>query len=266
MSETIFDRIQVSTKALNIDPYASGLAAYVDEEKLSAESLEAVCKVLEFLQQKKYESIVNTLLRMSRLPLKEPKTFDGFDFGHVRGKQVEHLKNLPSLAALYAHRNLAFIGPQGVGKTHLAMAYGRECCKKGMKAYFLKATELNQKFMDAIKYGREGSAINGLVKPSCLIIDEIGRCVFNRDATRMFFDMVDRRYNKDGPNTMIFTSNVSPDKWGEFFSEDSSLLCALDRIFDNATVFMMKGNSYRGKKLETIAIETGRQPVLATQK
>ena len=74
----------------------------------------------------------------------------------------------------------------------------------------------------------------------------------------MFFDMVDRRHNKEGPNTMIFTSNMSPNKWGEFFSEDSSLLCALDRIFDNAPVFMMKGNSYRGKRLETRAIETGR--------
>ena len=139
------------------------------------------------------------------------------------------------------------------------MAYGRECCNRGLKTYFLKATELNQKLMDAIKYGREGSTINGLVKPSCLIIDEIGRCVFNRECTRMFFDMVDRRYNKDGPNTMIFTSNRTPDKWGEFFDEDSSLLCALDRIFDDATVFMMKGESYRGKKLETVAIETGRQ-------
>ena len=70
--------------------------------------------------------------------------------------------------------------------------------------------------------------------------------------------MVDRRYNKEGPSTMIFTSNKSPDKWNEYFSEDSSLLCALDHIFDDATVFMIKGDSYRGKKLETIAIETGR--------
>ena len=127
-----------------------------------------------------------------------------------------------------------------------------------MKTYFLKATELNQKFVDAVKYGREGSTVNGLVKPTCLIIDEIGRCVFNKESTRMFFDMIDRRYNKEGPNIMIFTSNRGPDKWSEYFSEDSSLLCALDRIFDDATVFMMKGDSYRGKKLETIAIETGR--------
>ena len=65
---------------------------------------------------------------------------------------------------------------------------------------------------------------------------------------------------------MIFTSNMSPNKWGEFFSEDSSLLCALDRIFDDATVFMMKGNSYRGKRLETIAIETGRLKPGVTRK
>ena len=174
--------------------------------------------------------IIQTLLKMSRLPLKEPKTFDSFDFSHVHGKQVDALKNLPALTAVYAKKNLAFIGPQGVGKTHLAMAYGRE-----------------------------GSAVNSLVKPSCLIIDEIGRCVFNKESTRMFFDMIDRRYNKEGPNIIIFTSNKGPDKWGEFFSEDSSLLCALDRIFYDATVFMMKGDSYRGKKLETIAIETGRK-------
>ena len=82
-------------------------------------------------------------------------------------------------------------------------------------------------------------------------------CVFNKESTRMFFDMVDRRYNKEGPNTMILTSNTSPNKWGEFFGEDSSLLCSLDRIFDDATVFMMKGSSYRGKRQETIALETG---------
>ena len=74
----------------------------------------------------------------------------------------------------------------------------------------------------------------------------------------MFFDMIDRRYNKEDPNTMIFTSNRSPDKWSEFFSEDPTLLCALGRLFDEATVFMMKGESYRGKGLETVAIETGR--------
>ena len=254
----VFSRINADIDSLKIGAYTSGLMTLLDSESMSPEQLESVAIVFDHLRKQKEEAIRNTLLKMSRLPLKEPKTFDNFDFNNVHGKQIEALKNLPALTAVNAGRNLAFIGPQGVGKTHLAMAYGRECCIRGMKTYFLKATELNQRLSDAVKYGRESSTINGLVKPSCLIIDEIGRCVFNRESTRMFFDMVDRRYNKEGPKTIIFTSNLNPSKWGEFFSEDSSLLCALDRIFDEATVFMMKGDSYRGRHLETIAVETGR--------
>ena len=88
-----------------------------------------------------------------------------------------------------------------------------------------------------------GSTTNGLVKPSCLIIDEMGRCKFDKENTRIFFDVIDRRASKEGPNCMIFTSNKSPSQWKEDFDEDDTLLCALDRIFDNAIVYMMDGKA-----------------------
>lgn len=257
MNESVFERIQACAAYLGIDVYTQELALFMENNNFSETDLLAIQETFEYLQERKQESIVATLLRMSRLPLKEPKTFEGFDFSLVKGKNADALRGISTLAALHAHKNLAFIGPQGVGKTHLAMAFGRECCLNGYKTYFLKATELNQRLTDARKFGHESSTINGLVKPSCLIIDEVGRCIFSKENTRMFFDVIDRRYNKEGPNTMILTSNIGPDKWSEFFSDDSSLLCSLDRIFDTATVFMMKGQSYRGRKCETIAIETG---------
>ena len=260
----VFSRLTADIESLKISAYTNGLWDLLDSKAMSADQLEAIALVFDHLRFEKEETIRNTLLKMSRLPLKEPKTFKGFDFSQVKGKQVEALKNLPSLTAVNAGRNLAFIGPQGVGKTHLAMAYGRECCLHGLKTYFMKATELNQRLTDAVKYGRESSTINGLVKPSCLIIDEIGRCVFNKEATRMFFDMVDRRYNKEGPNTMIFTSNMQPDAWSEYFAEGSSLLCSLDRIFDDASVFIIKGDSYRGKNLETFKLQAGNPPPQVT--
>jgi len=49
-----------------------------------------------------------------------------------------------------------------------------------------------------------------LAKPFCLIVDEVGGCVFDRARTDLFFDVIDRRYEKEGPNTMILTSNVAP--------------------------------------------------------
>jgi DNA replication protein DnaC len=73
--------------------------------------------------------------------------------------------------------------------------------------------------------------------------------------------MVDRRYNKEGAYNLVFTSNKSPSLWRENFNEDDALLCALDRIFDDATVFSIRGESFRGKRLETVALQTGHVPV-----
>lgn len=256
-SESVFEQIHDAAKFLGLDFETQEIARLATECGMSGESIEAVAGIFQYLRQKKSDTIVSTLLRMSRLPMKEPKTFENFDFSLFHGKKYEELRNVPSLSAVYARTNMAFIGPQGVGKTHLAMAIGRECCMRGLKAYFLKATELNQKLTDARKYGHEKTTVNSLVKPTCLIIDEVGRCTFDRENTRMFFDIVDRRYNKEGPNTIIFTSNMTPDKWSEFFTEESALLCALDRIFDDALVFMLRGNSYRGKNCRTVALTTG---------
>lgn len=165
------------------------------------------------------------------------------------------LRKLPALADLYAHRNIAFIGPEGIGKTHLAQAYGRACCMKGLRTYYLKASELRDRLSRAAERGSVQRGVAALVKPSCLIVDEIGRCRFDRACTDMFFDIVDRRYEKDGPSTVVLTSNMSPSDWKGSFTGEDALLCALDRLFDNASVFMMRGPSYRGRGLDTYSVE-----------
>ena len=81
---------------------------------------------------------------------------------------------------------------------------------------------------------------------------------FDKENTRSFFDLIDRRYNKEGNFNMIFTNNKSTALWREDFDEDATLLCALDCIFDDATVFMVRGESFRGKKLETVSLQTGK--------
>lgn len=168
VKDSAFETIGEAAAYLKLDLKAADMAALATRENWSEDHLQSVSDMFIFMKKQKEEKTVQTLLRMSRLPLREPKIFR---FSQVQGKEAEMLQNLSTLAALHGRRNLAFIGPQGVGKTHLAMAFGRACCENGYKAYFLKASELNQKLTDAIKYGHESSTINGLVKPSCLIID-----------------------------------------------------------------------------------------------
>lgn len=211
MPEDVYSTIMQCAETLNIAPYVEGIPRFILDNNLAEADLYNLAQVFIHMAERKNSAVIDTLLRMSRLPLKVPKSFENFDFSRIHGKNVEKLTALSSLAAIQAHCNLAFIGPPGVGKTHLAMAYGRACCEKGMKSYFLKASELNQKFTEARRMDRVGSTVNFLVKPSCLIIDEIGRCKFDKENTHLFFDLIDRRYGKEGPNCMIFTSNKQPD-------------------------------------------------------
>ncbi len=64
--------------------------------------------------------------------------------------------------------------------------------------------------------------------------------------------------DKDGAFNIVFASNKNPSLWRSNFNEDDALLCSLDRIFDDATVFNIKGDSYRGKRLETVSLQAGR--------
>ena len=259
------ESIGSASRFLRLDFTAQEMGTYAIDHELNPESVQDIALLFQYLGKKKQQSIIEMMLRLSRLPLKEPKTFDNFDFDRFHGRQADELYDLQTLSALQARRNLAFIGPQGVGKTHLAMAFGRKCCQEGYKTYFLKASELNQKLLDARKYGHESRVINTMVKPSCLIIDEVGYCNFDKENTRMFFDIVDRRYSKDAPNTMIITSNMEPDKWVTFFSDEPALKCAMDRFFDNALLISMKGQSYRGRSRRKIEVTTGESsPALTT--
>lgn len=138
------------------------------------------------------------------------------------------------------------------------------CRRTGLtrsRARTVRAHGLRDRFQKAVQRGNTSRVVSSLVKPSCLIVDEVGRCVYDRPCTDLFFDVVDRRYEKEGPNAMVLTSNIAPSGWDEFFTGDDTLLCALDRLFDKASVFVMRGPSYRGRELDTYSVEAVPQAV-----
>lgn len=252
----LYGRISERAASFGISMCAEEIAELAVRGDMGESELAALEEVFSYLADKHHNQVISTLLRLSRLPLKVPKTFENFDFGRIRGKDAGALRKLPALSNLHARKNIAFIGPGGIGKTHLAQAYGRECCLNCHKTYYLKANELRDKLRKAADSGSTSRVVSTLVRPTCLIVDEVGRCTFDKECTDLFFDVIDRRYEKDCPNTLILTSNTPVNNWDEFFTGDETLLCALDRIFDRATVFMMKGASFRGSELETFSVES----------
>lgn len=114
MTNSLFEAVVHATRVLTkYGLTVEELAAVVEQNDMSDAEVLAVSKVFDCLLTKQEISTVNFMLRTSRLPMKVPKTFDNFDFSRITGKNVERLRSLPTLSALYARKNLAFIGRPG---------------------------------------------------------------------------------------------------------------------------------------------------------
>ena len=78
-----------------------------------------------------------------------------------------------------------------------------------------------------------------------LIVDEIGYLPLNREQANLFFQIVERRYER---GAMILTSNLSFGSWDSAFAGDSVLTAAiLDRVLHHSTIVSINGESFRLK-------------------
>lgn len=110
MTNSLFEAVVHATRVLTkYGLTVEELAAVVEQNDMSDAEVLAVSKVFDCLLTKQEISTVNFMLRTSRLPMKVPKTFDNFDFSRITGKNVERLRSLPTLSALYARKNLRFL-------------------------------------------------------------------------------------------------------------------------------------------------------------
>lgn len=105
MTNSLFEAVVHATRVLTkYGLTVEELAAVVEQNDMSDAEVLAVSKVFDCLLTKQEISTVNFMLRTSRLPMKVPKTFDNFDFSRITGKNVERLRSLPTLSALYARK------------------------------------------------------------------------------------------------------------------------------------------------------------------
>ena len=124
MYESIFDEIHKNAEYLGLSLKSNEIAAFISSERMSENDMEAIRKVFKYLQEKKYETTVDFLLRTSKLPGKEPKTFDNFDFSRIQGKDSPEVTALKELPQLYARKNVGFIGNTKYGCWENAPRYG----------------------------------------------------------------------------------------------------------------------------------------------
>jgi len=142
-------------------------------------------------------------------------------------------------------RERLFWGPPGVGKTHLAIALGREAVKKGYSVLFLSASGLVNLLEKAKKESTLNEKMAQLSKPQLLIIDEVGYLPISTENANLFFRIVSRRYER---KSIILTSNRSINNRGVIFGDPTVATVILDRLLHHCTPVTIMGDSYRLKQ------------------
>ncbi len=123
---------QERLKTLRMSESAQYLPMLVKEAEMHDKSyLGFLNSILEYEQKRREEKLLERRLKWAAFP--SHKTLDEFNLDEQRSlsrKQLNQLKELTWIEQLY---NIIFLGPPGVGKTHLAIGLGLEAIHQGYR-------------------------------------------------------------------------------------------------------------------------------------
>lgn len=204
--------------------------------------IDTLIKLTNYEIDVREQNMVQSMVKVGAFPhLKEIKDFD-FSFQPTINPQ--QILDLATLRFIETNENIIFLGPSGVGKTHLATAIGIAAAKKRTSTYFIKCHDLIQNLKRARLENRLESRLKHYTKYRLLLIDEIGYLPIDAEDAKLFFQLIDMRYEK---RSTILTTNVNFKSWDEIFQEPRLANAILDRILHHATVVSIVGPSYRLK-------------------
>jgi len=182
---------------------------------------------------------LKTALKTAGLPFE--KTIEEYDFGFHPNLDKRQIMTLFELDFIQQKQNIIFLGPPGVGKSHLAVSLAIKASHFGVSIYFTTMADLMVKLKQDAADNRIGKG-RSYLKSSLLIVDEVGYMPIDRKEAHLFFQFVCYRYEK---SSTIMTSNKSFSEWEEIFGDPVIATAILDRLLHHSHVINIKGNSYR---------------------
>ena len=241
MTDTlVLDRIEANLSRLRLPRTREILQ---DVIKLAEEQGKSYLAFLDDLLEEevaqKEQRRIEIALKISGLPF--IKSIDEFDFTFQPKLDRQKVISLFDLTFIRQKGNIIFLGPPGVGKTHLAVSLAIKACQAGISIYFTNMEELIKKLKKDHDARRPGKG-RSYYKSSLVIVDEVGYTPINREECNLFFRFIANRYEKA---STIITSNKAFSDWTELFHDPVIVTAILDRLLHHSTVINIRGNSYR---------------------
>lgn len=201
---------------------------------------------LEMLMEDELQRRANKKLitRVTRARFEEVKTFEGFDFAFNPSIPAQQIKDLATCQFIERKEPVLICGPTGVGKSHLAQALGHAACRRGYDVLFTSAAKLLQQLNGGRADGSYDRRLQSFVRPDLLIIDDFGLKPLRPPAPEDFYDVINERYER---GATLVTSNRALNEWPQLFGDPLLASAGLDRLFHNAHVLVITGDSFRAR-------------------
>jgi DNA replication protein DnaC len=132
---------------------------------------EYLYKVLQNQVLVRVDNSINAKIKKSKFPF--IKSIEEFDFSFQPKLEEKLLRELCNLNFLSESKNIIFIGPPGVGKTHLSVSIGLKAAQARKRVLFFTAEDLINELISAEMSRRLQEYIDTLSRIVLLIIDEL---------------------------------------------------------------------------------------------
>lgn len=202
--------------------------------------LQALCELTDIEMVIKQERAIQGCVKVANFPFM--KTLDDFEFAFQPSINREEIYGFERLDFLENKENILFIGSPGVGKTHLSVAIGVEAAKNRKSTYFVNCHELILDLEEAQKENRLEKRLKHYAHYRLLIIDEVGFLPMDSEGSKLLFQLISRRYEK---NSTIVTTNIELSHWTEIFGDPVMANAILDRLLHHCEIVHIVGDSYR---------------------